>query len=82
MSPKTVLEEVEMVEEVIRSYAEEYGCMHCKFFKSFYIAYDNDPFEPDNQGFCKCPKVTEEMEEIAGVTAQGCDKREPLKGNK
>ena len=71
-----------MIEEVIRSYAEEYGCMKCRYFRSFRDDYDNDPLEPDNQGFCKHPDCDENMEEIAGVTAQGCGKREIIKSSK
>ena len=27
-------------------------CKNCKWFRSFREAYDGDPFEPDDQGWC------------------------------
>jgi len=51
-------------------------CLTCCHFQSFRAAYDDDSLEPDDQGFCHHPHATEEMEETAGVYAQGCSKWE------
>lgn len=38
----------------------EANCGNCKHFQSYYEAYDEDRFEPKDQGFCKHPKTFNE----------------------
>lgn len=28
-------------------------CLSCNYFRSFQLVYDNDPLEPNDQGFCE-----------------------------